>query len=418
MAEQKYSGKLFMANNNSDNIIYVSGSEETRQSNEQRLSEMHQRKVWIVMILLIALVVLSVCIFVFVKMRSFGGIKVVSSVETNYDANANYIEFGDNVLKYTPDGVSYINSKGEVVWTAGEDFKVPIASACGDYAVVADKGGNLVAVYGVEGAVSSVKMPYTVCDVGVAKQGAFAAILESDDTNYIQMYDKTGNIIYEIRTSIDKSGYPMDIAVSNDGQKLFTSYFKMDGVNIKNNLTAYNFGDVGQNENADRMVGGYSFDEEMIPKVEFITNDVVAAFSDSQIHLYNMKEKPSERAVVPYDSEISSVFYCEEYIGIIEPDTSSGSNTGYVVKTYDLSGKKMYEYSFNMDYDKIHATNDELIITGGNQCLIILKSGRTKFNYAFDGIIKSMIPTTNRNEYIITYENRIDTVKLRGEDEK
>ena len=407
-----------MANNNSDNIIYVSGSEETRQSNEQRLSEMHQRKVWIVMILLIALVVLSVCIFVFVKMRSFGGIKVVSSVETNYDANANYIEFGDNVLKYTPDGVSYINSKGEVVWTAGEDFKVPIASACGDYAVVADKGGNLVAVYGVEGAVSSVKMPYTVCDVGVAKQGAFAAILESDDTNYIQMYDKTGNIIYEIRTSIDKSGYPMDIAVSNDGQKLFTSYFKMDGVNIKNNLTAYNFGDVGQNENADRMVGGYSFDEEMIPKVEFITNDVVAAFSDSQIHLYNMKEKPSERAVVPYDSEISSVFYCEEYIGIIEPDTSSGSNTGYVVKTYDLSGKKMYEYSFNMDYDKIHATNDELIITGGNQCLIILKSGRTKFNYAFDGIIKSMIPTTNRNEYIITYENRIDTVKLRGEDEK
>ncbi len=406
-----------MANNNNDNVIYVSGSEEARQNNEQRINEMHQRRIWIVLVLLIVLVVTAVCVFVFIKMRSFGGVKVLSTVETNYDANANYIEFGDNVLKYTPDGVSYINSKGEVVWTAGEDFKVPIASACGDYAVVADKGGNLVAVYGIEGAVSSVKMPYTVCDVGVAKQGAFAAILESDDTNYIQMYDKNGGIIYEIRTSIDKSGYPMDIAVSNDGQKLFTSYFKMDGVNIKNNLTAYNFGDVGQNENADRMVGGYSFDEEMIPKVEFVTNDVVAAFSDSKIHLYNMKEKPSEKAEVEYNSEISSVFYCEEYIGIIEPDASSGSNTGYVVKTYDLSGKKMYEYAFNMDYDKIHATNDELIITGGNQCLIILKSGRTKFNYAFDGIIKSMIPTSNRNEYIITYENRIDTVRLRGEDE-
>ena len=225
-----------MAENNNDNIIYVTGSEEARESNEQRRREMRQGRIWIALVLLIVAVVAAVCIFVFIKMRSFGGIKVVSSVETNYDANANYIEFGDNVLKYTPDGVSYINSKGEVVWTAGEDFKVPIASACGNYAVVADKGGNLVAVYGVEGAVSSVKMPYTVCDVGVAKQGAFAAILESDETNYIQMYDKTGNIIYEIRTSIDKSGYPMDIAVSNDGQKLFTSYFKMDGVNIKNNF--------------------------------------------------------------------------------------------------------------------------------------------------------------------------------------
>ena len=55
-------------------------------------------------------------------------------------------EFGENLLKYTPDGVSYINENGDVVWTAGNDFKVPIAAVCGDYAVVADKGGNLVAV--------------------------------------------------------------------------------------------------------------------------------------------------------------------------------------------------------------------------------------------------------------------------------
>ena len=111
-----------MAKNNNDNVIYVSGSEEARQSNEQRVTEIHQRRVWIILVLLIVLVVAAVCIFVFIKMRSFGGVKVISTVETNYDANANYIEFGDNVLKYTPDGVSYINSKGEVVWTAGEDF--------------------------------------------------------------------------------------------------------------------------------------------------------------------------------------------------------------------------------------------------------------------------------------------------------
>ena len=159
------------------------------------------------------------------------------------------------------------------------------------------------------------------------------------------MYDKTGNIIYEIQTSIDKSGYPMDIALSNDGKKLFTSYFKMDGVNIKNNLTAYNFGEVGQNENADRMVGGYSFDEEMVPKVEFVTNDIVAAFSDSEILLYNMKEKPSERGSIKYGGEATSIFYCSEYLGYIAPDKKKENDTAYILHSYDLSGKKNFEYS-------------------------------------------------------------------------
>ena len=406
-----------MANEEKDNVIYVSGSEETRRENARRKADRQKSRVTTFVIAAVLLIIVVVGIYVHLKIQTYKGIKVVSSVETVYDANANYAEFADNVLKYTPDGVSYINKNGEVVWTAGEDFKVPIADVWGNYAVVADKGGNLVAVYGVEGAISTVKMPYTICDVGVAKQGAFAVILESDSTNYIHMYDKTGQIIYEIQTSIDKSGYPMDIAVSDDGRKLFTSYFKMDGVNIKNNLTAYNFDEVGQNENADRMVGGYSFDEEMIPKVEFVTNDIVAAFSDKEILLYNMKEKPSERAAIPYEGEASSVFYCSDYIGIIYPDKSAGTSTGYKLVTYDLSGKEKYSYSFNMDYDKIYTTPEELILTGGNQCLIIQESGRTKFAYTFDGLVKSMTPSASRNEYIVTYENRTETIRLRTEDE-
>ena len=228
-----------MSEKKNDNVIYVSGSEETRRANQERAAKRRRSRTGLMAAILAVVVLVIVGTFVYFRMRNFKGIKVVDSSETMYDSNASYLEFGDNVLKYTSGGVSYINKKGDVVWTAGEDFKVPIAAGSGDYAVVADKGGNLVAVYGIDGKVSSVKMPYSICDIDIAKQGAFAVILESDETNYIHMYDKNGNIIYEIQTSIDKSGYPMDISVSEDGRKLFTSYFKMDGVNIKNNLTAY-----------------------------------------------------------------------------------------------------------------------------------------------------------------------------------
>jgi hypothetical protein len=70
-----------------------------------------------------------------------------------------------------------------------------------------------------------------------------------------------------------------------------------------------------------------------------------------------------------------------------------------------------------MDYDKIYTADDELIITGGNQCLIIQTSGRTKFSYTFDGIIKSMTPSSRKNEYMVTFENKTETIRLKTEDE-
>ena len=405
-----------MSEREDDNIIYVDAPEEVSQENASRAAAQKRISTTIILFILILLVAGGAGLFVHLRMKSFKGIKVLSSAESSFDSNAEYLRFGDNLLKYTPDGVSYINSKGDVVWTAGEDFRVPIAAVRGDYAVVADKGGNLVAVFGLEGQISSLKMPYSICDIDVAKQGAFSVILESDETNYIYMYDRNGEIIYEMQTSIDKSGYPMDISVSEDGEKLFTSYFKLDGVNIKNNLTAYNFGEVGQNENADRMVGGYSLEEEMVPKVEFVTNDVVAAFSDTEIRLYNMKEKPSERGVVEYGGEITSIFYCEDYLGYIMPSPDAGSSTDYVLYAFDLSGKKAFEYSFSMDYDKIYANSEEMIITGGNQCLIIQKGGRTKFSYTFDSPVKSMTPAARHNEYVVNFETKTDTIRLKTEE--
>ena len=38
---------------------------------------------------------------------------------------ANYENFGTNVLKYTRDGMSYIDSRGKTVWMASYEMKNP-----------------------------------------------------------------------------------------------------------------------------------------------------------------------------------------------------------------------------------------------------------------------------------------------------
>ena len=399
------------------NIIQVGGDPQLAEENISRRTKRRALKTRLFVVLVVLLLVGGVIYYVYTRNREYLGYKVLSSTDIIYEANAEYTEFGGNLLKYTPEGVSYINANGDVVWTAGADMKVPIASTNGDYAVVADKGGNTVRVFNTEGAVSDLVMPYKILDVDVASQGAFTVVLENDVTNFINMYDKKGNAVYEMQTSIDKSGYPLAIAISDDGQKLFTSYYYMEGIQNRNNLAAYNFGSVGQNANADRMVGGFSLDDELVTRVQFINNNLVAAFSDKEIILYDMKEVPSERARIAYQQQqIQSIFYSSEFIGTIERSSNAEDNADYTMRVYDLSGNEIFRYPFNMVYDNIHATAKEIILTGGNQCMIITNKGRSKFKYSFSEMIRNMIPTSKSDEYIVTFEGKTEKISLTYED--
>ncbi len=394
------------------NVIKVGGSKEAEENNKRELQKARTKATIIKLAILLVVIAVVVIILVKVSNKQYKGYKIESSSLSVYETNAEYMEFGGNLLKYTPEGASYINSNGDTVWSAGVDMNQPIAKTSGDYAVIADKGGNKVRVFNTDGLINEVTMPYSICDIDVAKQGAFAVVLESEKTNYINMYSSTGDIIYEIQTSIDKSGYPVDISISDDGQKLFTSYFIIEGVQTKVKLAAYNFGEVGQNTNADRIVGGYIFDNEVVPKVEFISNDIVAAFSDKGIIIYAMKEKPTEKAKVTYDSEIKSIFYSSEYVGTIERNEKASGDT-YIMKCYDLDGNLKFEYPFSFEFERIHASAKEIILTGGASCLIISESGVKTFSYTFDSFVKSMIPTAKSREYIITFDNRTDIIRLK-----
>ncbi len=412
-----------------DNIIDGGGSDEMREYNRKMRKKSGKGRGLLTLVFALVVLVLVLFFIFFIRNREYKGYKVVISNETSFEIDSEYLEFAGSLLKYSPAGVSYINQNGETVWTAGVNMNVPIAEISGGYAVVADKGGNLVAVYNVDGEVSSQTMPYKICDVDISSSGAFVVVLESESANYISMYSSVGDKIYEIKTSIKNSGYPVDVTLSDNGEKLFTSYLYLSDVTPKVNLTAYNFGDVGQNENADRMVGGYAFEDEMVPKVEFVSNDVVAAFTDKEIVIYTMKEKPSERVRIPYDANVLSIFYGKDYVGIIEKNASvvhTGTATDskekmsselYCMKVYDFSGDEKFRYNFSMEYERVIAGEKEILITGGNKINIITMNGKKKFDYAFDEPIRNMIPASGKNKYIVTFDDRTETIKLSTKDE-
>lgn len=83
-----------------------------------------------------------------------------------------------------------------------------------------------------------------------------AVILDDSKITRINLYDTSGNELVKSETTMDKSGYPIDISISPSGELLAISYLYVDSGTMKTSIAFHNFGEVGQNLSSDRFVGG------------------------------------------------------------------------------------------------------------------------------------------------------------------
>lgn len=367
----------------------------------------------------IAIVVVVVCVLRFLLVdvlfgASYNGYEVVEDTDITNANMTDYVSYQDSIIKYSRDGVTYVDENGEAVWTETYAMKMPVADVCEDYIAIGDLNGNDVYIFDKEGKVSSCTMPYTICDISVAGQGAFAVVLQGKTDSFINIYDKDGNQIMERKTSLDQNGYPLDIDLSVDGQKLFSSSLSVNEKGqMESKLTASNFGEVGQNENADRIVGGYLLQDTVVPKVEFLDNNTVCAFGDDRFFIYNMKERSDEKTVITFDTEIQSVIFNSQYIGVVLLNTEKDAEEPYILKLYNTNGREVLSKKIEVDYDNVQMRGEDIIFTGGKECKIYTIEGKEKFSYAFSKPVKDLVPTGSSRQYIVLYENGSEVIRLK-----
>lgn len=345
--------------------------------------------------------------------RTYEKFDTVNSIETSGDNIADYSVFAGNVLKVTKDGASYIDETGTVKWNVSYAMKMPKAEVCGNYAIVADMNGKDVYIFTTEGEVSRQTLSYDITNMDIAEQGAYCLVLAGEDGSYISEYDKDSKKIYEKKASIDKDGYPLDIDISNDGVKLIVSYLKVDGVKTKTVLAAYNFGSVGQNKNADRLMDSYDIDDSVYPTVKFIDNDTIACFGDKDIRIYSMVEEPKEKAVIDLEGrEMQGVFYDSSCVGYISL-AGSDSDSKYRIYVYGSNGSEKAVINYSDTYSKIYATEDEIIVVGDMDCSIFRMNGSTKFRHSFTKKLVNVVPDANKDEYVVISESETQVIALK-----
>lgn len=353
---------------------------------------------------------LLLAIYLFCVYRTYNNYKVRKTIKIETGTNSQYQAFGEFVVKYSNDGISYINGT-ETIWNEAYEMKSPIVDVCGDYLAIADKNSNTIYIFNKKGKVGEVNTSYPIIKIEVAQQGVVAALLEEASANYIELYDKEGNLIVSHKSLLSENGFPLSFSISNDGEKMMTSYLSIKEGSTENQIIFYNFSNVGKDE-VDRVVGTFNqYGETIVPAVYFVSNEDAIAIGDNVLTIYKMKEKPTIRKEIKFDKEIQKVFYNEKYVGLIFEN--SKGDTPYKMEVYSLSGEKIMSKEIEMNLEHVKFAGKNVLMYDDVTCELISLKGVVKFKHVFTKQLDAIVPMESTNTFLLMTKNKIEEISLR-----
>ncbi len=305
-------------------------------------------------------------------------------------ADASYDQFKGSIIKMTGDGVSALDTDGEIIWSHGYSMSNPKMIRGEEYGAVIDLMQDSAVIFGKDGVTGTITTSMPILGYAISDHGVLALELDSTDSDYIQFYDSTGRELdIRIKTMLSGDGFPLDLALSPSGAGLITSMVYMDQGSTQNQIICYNF-DVGKND-SNRIVGTFAYGDTMFPQVEYMGRTRAVAFGDDQVNFYNMRNEsnPVLLKSIAFEHEISSVIPGDEHVGVVA-GSDEGSRMIYV---YDDNGKEEFSRELDFDYTKAEFSGNYLLLYNSSECRIFSLSGRERFSGTITGGITKMIMT-------------------------
>ena len=336
--------------------------------------------------------------------------QVAASNERTDSQSAAFERFGDGFIRYSRDGVAYYNSDNVAQWNTSYQMSAPKLVTRGDCAAVAAIGESKIYVFNKSGLISSVDTVLPILAVSVSKQGQVAVLLEDSTSDVIDMFDAVGDKVYRIKATIDGTGTPTAISISDDGVKLMVAYTSIVDNEISTSVAFYNFGEVGQNV-SERLVGGYEqYGRSIIPATEFINSNTAVAFGTDIMSIYSVGQYPKLIADIPVENEIQSVFFSENYVGVLF--VNGTSEFPYNAYIYDLNGNVVATLPLSERYRKYYIIGKNVFMYDDNTAILMAFDGTVRMNYTFESNIDSIIPTAADDTYIYINSRKIQKIKF------
>ncbi len=387
-------------------------SERNRINYKDKIMKHRLTSVYRLMLVSAVLAAIVALVMIQYKRHIYTGYDIVSTVLLEGSAGAENIRLKDSILTYSKDGAHCTDAKGNVTWNQTYEIQDIRLSLCGNVAAIGSYNGREIYIQSSEKQLGTVTTNMPLRDIAVAANGNVTAVISDTNVTWINTYDATGKMIFTGQAHMEEAGYPAAISLSPNGTLLAVSYVYVDAGTLKTNIAFYNFGPVGENM-SDLMVSNWSYTDMLIPELRFVDNETAFAVGDSRLTIFKGGQTPTESAGYLYNREIQSVFYGDQYIGLVLRSDDMEQNYNYMIDIYNTKGEKVDSYYFDIEYNDIFFEEDCFVIYNETECMIMTYDGIEKYNGYFSKSVDLMIPTGTPYKYLLVSQNTIDTIQLK-----
>ncbi|MBR0398986.1 MAG: hypothetical protein IJI10_12075 [Eubacterium sp.] len=424
--------------------------------------------VWgIIAAAVVAAVLIGVTI---VRHWAYHSYKVVGEQTVDNAISSEYCSLGGNVLRYGTDGASLISRSQNMIWEINYRMDAPKVSVSGTTAAVFDSDGSTIVICDESGELGTINTDMPIVRADVSSSGTVAALLgdTGSNSNFLRYYKTNGEEIASIKTSINEPGYPMDIALSEDGMLLAVSYLSYADNTMKSLIRFYNFDDIGQNQ-MDNRVGQFEMEDILVPEIEYLSGTTAVAFRDNGFVIFEGDTVPEKKQEVKVNEEIESVFYSDRYIGLVLDNnaddgetvsrgtggtsdadiqgdaeesssgtesagkTSSAESTGtagnkgnsadgqgtagssekpFIINVYDLNGRELARKPMDFMFETVEFSGNQISFYNRNEMCVFGLDGTEKYRGSYEEHTRQLFSVDTKT-YVAADEDGITWIRLR-----
>ena len=374
----------------------------------------YHKKIWrhrVSVILKYAVVAVAVLLVIFgiryyMNNRTFTGYSIASTTERSDTLTTKYAPFGDKILKYSRDGVSYTDDTNSLLFSITYTMQDPILALSQKAGAVADKNGSQIYIFDQEKQLGQITTLLPIKHIAISNQGVVAVLMEESKSSKLEIYSADGTIIGDGIFDLEDAGYPMNLSISSDGTKIAIAFAQISGSKFNSSVAVYNFDNVGENY-VDHLVFAKNYTDYMIPELHYFDASTLVAVGDGILGFYQGSQIPEIVNEVTIENEIKSVFYGENMVGLVFETVE-----GKMLTLYDAKGNLVTQIPFTMDYDNIRIADNRVLIYNDTEMGLYSFSGKECFRQTFETSMVDIFTTKSRSKYLFIYTNETQLVKL------
>ena len=351
-----------------------------------------------------------VALFLYMRYMTYDQIRTTDAISRNDTQGTQYDAFGEYILRFSNDGITCMDSNLKAVWAQAFSMQSPIVRTSENYVIAADRNGKNFYIIGKDGEVGNYQTDMQITQVCVSDKGTAAILMQNADTGYLCVYDAGGNKTAEGAIHAEGSGYPVDLALSPDGKTLAVSILTVADGQIQSSIHYYNFGEAGAAQ-PDHRIAAYDYPGTIIPQIQYIRDDILAAYGDNRLLLIEGSEKPKQRAEILFKNEVKSIFSDHSGIGVLFDRGGEGGKD--LLQIYDTDASVKMEMTTSQTYDTAYyLDNGEIFLCGTGQAAICTDFGRQKYAGTLPKDPERVYSTGSYGKYVFVYEDQIEVTRL------